>query len=63
MSLAIAAQSIPDVAASTGISRSTLYQLIQHGRGPRAVRVGRRLVVLVEDRDKWLQGLACGAGS
>jgi predicted DNA-binding transcriptional regulator AlpA len=63
MSPPIAAQSIPDTATSAGISRSMLYQLIQEGRGPRVARIGRRSVVLIEDRDRWLQSLVCNTAN
>jgi predicted DNA-binding transcriptional regulator AlpA len=58
MSAQIAAQSIPDTASSAGISRSMLYEMIKEGRGPRVVKLGRRSVVLIADRDSWLQSLA-----
>jgi predicted DNA-binding transcriptional regulator AlpA len=57
MSLPIAALSIRDTAESSGISRSTLYELIAQGRGPRVLKINRRSLVLIEDRDRWLRDL------
>lgn len=57
MSAKIAALSISDTASSIGISRSKLYDLIKVGRGPRVAKIGRRSVVLLTDRDAWIQGL------
>jgi hypothetical protein len=61
MSALIAAQSISATAESIGISRSKLYELIKEGRGPRVLSIGRRRVVLVEDRDLFLRSLAGSA--
>jgi predicted DNA-binding transcriptional regulator AlpA len=58
MLLPIAALSIRDTAESAGISRSTLYQLIAQGRGPRVLKINRRSLILIDDRDRWLRNLA-----
>jgi predicted DNA-binding transcriptional regulator AlpA len=58
MSAAIAAQSIAETATASGISRSMLYALIREGRGPRVVKIKKRSIVLIEDRDQWLRSLA-----
>lgn len=52
------ALSISATAESCGISKSTLYSLINSGRGPRVMRVGRRRVILIADRDAWLRSFA-----
>jgi predicted DNA-binding transcriptional regulator AlpA len=59
----VAAQSVTDAAESAGISRSLLYRLIAEGKGPRVRKIGRRSVVLVEDRDSWLRSLVPDAAS
>lgn len=58
MSSAIAAMSIADAAASTGVSRSQLYKLIREQRGPRITKIGGRSVILIKDRDEWLRRLS-----
>jgi predicted DNA-binding transcriptional regulator AlpA len=58
MSPPIAALSIRDAAETSGIGRSTLYELIAQGRGPRVLKINRRSVILIEDRDRWLRSLA-----
>jgi len=57
----VAATSIPQLAASIGISRSKLYEMIQRGEGPPVVKLGRRTVVLVEDGRAWIEGLRFGS--
>jgi excisionase family DNA binding protein len=52
------ALSILDTAELIGISRSTLYELIKEGRGPRVVKIGCRSLILADDRESWLQSLA-----
>lgn len=51
------ALSIPDMAKSLGIGRSTLCELIKEGRGPRVVKIGRRSLIRVEDAKEWLREL------
>jgi hypothetical protein len=51
MSSPIAALSIRDIA-------ETSYELIAQDRGPRVLKINRRSVVLIEDRDRWLRSLA-----
>jgi predicted DNA-binding transcriptional regulator AlpA len=53
----VAALNIRDTAESAGISRSTLYALIAQGRGPRVLKINRRSLVLIEERDRWLRNL------
>lgn len=35
---------LPDVQRHTGLSRSTIYEMIQRGEFPRQIRLGRRAV-------------------
>lgn len=45
----------PAVEAATGLSRSTLYDMMDRGDFPRPVRVGRRAVAWPESAiQKWL---------
>ncbi|MBI5128937.1 MAG: AlpA family phage regulatory protein [Rhodopseudomonas palustris] len=57
------ALSIPATAESIGLGRSTLYQLIKDGAGPRVTKIKRRSVVLVRDRDAWLAGFSNAAAA
>ena len=50
------AWSIPELALSLGVGRSTIYRLIQLGRGPKLTKIGARTVVLAEDATTWLHG-------
>ena len=46
---------LPAVKSRTGLSRSTIYQMIATGDFPRAVPLGRRAVGwLVEEVDEWI---------
>lgn len=63
MSPTIAALSVADAAASAGVSRALLYQLIKDGRGPRVTKIGHRSVITIEDRDAWLRNLSQKAAS
>jgi predicted DNA-binding transcriptional regulator AlpA len=51
------AASIADTAAALGIGKTTLYDMIRGGTGPRTIYIGRRRVILLEDRDAWLAAL------
>jgi prophage regulatory protein len=45
----------PAVTEATGLSRSTIYQLMAEGRFPRPVRLGMRAVAWREaDIEQWL---------
>ena len=46
--------SVQEAAGRVGLSKSTLYRMIAEGTGPRARRVGGRLVILAADWDKFL---------
>lgn len=39
------------------VSRSTLYRLWQEGKGPRTVRVKRRVLIAAEAANDWLRTL------
>ena len=49
------ALSVPEVAARTGISVRHIWRLVASGELPTR-RVGRRILVLVIDYEKWLRG-------
>lgn len=55
------AYSLQECARSIGIGRSTLYELIKQGKGPRVVKIGRRSLILSEDFETWSQSLATAA--
>lgn len=38
----------PDVEAATGLSRSTIYDMMDRGEFPRPIRIGRRAVAWPE---------------
>jgi len=47
---------LPEVLRQTGLSRSTIYEMISRGEFPRQVKLGRRAVVwLANDVDKWIR--------
>lgn len=39
----------PDVEAATGLSRSTIYDMMARGEFPRPIRIGRRAVAWPEN--------------
>lgn len=47
---------LPAVLAMTGVSRSTLYRLVQDGKFPKPISVGtgRAVAWLESDIDKWI---------
>lgn len=45
---------IEQVAERTGVAVSTLRHWRQHGHGPKAARIGRRLVYRAADVDAWM---------
>ena len=47
--------SIADFARSIGISRRSLYSLLDRGEGPPTIRIGRRRVIRREAADAWLR--------
>jgi excisionase family DNA binding protein len=50
-----AVYSIAEACAAAGIRRTTLYKEIRLG-GLRAVKIGGRTVILVDDLRRWLDG-------
>jgi excisionase family DNA binding protein len=49
---------VPEVLRITGIGRTTLYAEISADR-LRAVKLGRRTLILAEDLQRWLAALPC----
>jgi excisionase family DNA binding protein len=48
------AYTVEEFAAAYRISPRTLYRLWRQGTGPRRVRVGRRILITVEDAEAWM---------
>ena len=47
---------LPEVMARTGLSRSTIYVRLDHGRFPRPVSLGARAVGWIEaEVDEWMR--------
>jgi len=44
---------IPEFCAAHRISRTYLYQLLKAGRGPRVMRMGKRVLITVEAAADW----------
>jgi len=54
---------LPDVISQTGLSRSTLYELIRQGRFPQQKQLGPRAVGwLDDDIDRWIEDRATATG-
>ena len=49
------AYSIPDFLEAYSLSRSALYRLWNERRGPVALRIGRKVIILVEDAKLWAE--------
>jgi excisionase family DNA binding protein len=47
--------SIAEFCRSIGISRRSLYGLLDRGEGPPTIRIGRRRVIRREAADAWLR--------
>jgi len=46
---------LPEVLRQTGLSRSTIYEMISRGEFPRQVKLGRRAVGwIANDVDEWI---------
>ena len=43
------------------LSRSTIYRLWRDGRGPRVLRVGRKVLITVEAAQEWARSMEAGA--
>lgn len=52
---ALAAISITEFCRLIGLSRRTLYSLLDRGEGPPTCRIGRRRVIRREAADAWLR--------
>jgi|GEM_PF-4810930 len=51
------AWSVSDLAKAIGLPRSSIYDAIRRGDGPRTHRLGRRYVILADDLAEWLRSL------
>ena len=49
------AYSIPDFLEAYSLSRSALYRLWNEQRGPSVLRIGRKVIILVEDAKLWAE--------
>lgn len=49
--------SVAAFCAAFGIARSTFYRLLQNGRGPTVIHLGRRTLISVEAADEWRRRL------
>jgi excisionase family DNA binding protein len=45
--------SVADFCQQHGISRGTFYKLLGEGRGPKAVKIGRRTLISSEAAEAW----------
>jgi len=52
------ATSLVECAQLSGLSKSYIYELRAQGLGPRVRKLGKRTIVLREDRLAWLASLA-----
>ena len=43
------------------LSRSTIYRLWRDGRGPRVLRVGRKVLITVEAAQEWARAMEAEA--
>ncbi len=50
------ALSVRDAARKIGISRSSMYEILNQGIGPATVKLGRRRVIRLQELDRWLAG-------
>ena len=55
------AYSIPDFLEAYSLSRSALYRLWNENRGPAALRIGRKVIILVDDARAWAEQLKADA--
>ena len=47
---------IKDVIKVTGLSRSTIYRLMEQGKFPKPIKLSQRIIgFLEEDIDQWIQ--------
>jgi excisionase family DNA binding protein len=45
--------SVAEFCHQHGISRGTFYKLLAEGRGPKAVKIGRRTLISSEAAEEW----------
>ena len=45
--------SVAEFCHQHGISRGTFYKLLNEGRGPKAVKIGRRTLISNEAAEEW----------
>jgi len=45
--------SVAEFCHQHGISRGTFYKLLGEGRGPKAIKVGRRTLISIEAAEEW----------
>jgi excisionase family DNA binding protein len=45
--------SVAEFCHQHGISRGTFYKLVSEGRGPKAVKIGRRTLISSEAAEEW----------
>ncbi len=43
------------------LSRSTVYRMWRDGRGPRVLRVGRKVLISVEAAEEWVRAMEAEA--
>ena len=55
------AYSIPDFLEAYSLSRSALYRLWNERRGPAALRIGRKVIILVTDAQAWAEQMKADA--
>lgn len=46
---------VPEAATRLGLTPKALYNLLEDGGGPPAVRIGRRVRFDLRDLDEWIQ--------
>lgn len=49
--------SVSEFCRAHGISRGTFYKLLGEGRGPKAVKIGRRTLISNEAAEEWRRRL------
>jgi predicted DNA-binding transcriptional regulator AlpA len=47
--------SVPEAARRCGVSPAMLWKLIQHGKGPCLLKIGRRTLVTAYALDEWVR--------
>jgi len=57
------AQTIREFCTDFRISRATFYRLARDGRGPKAVRIGRKVLIPRAAAEQWLRDLQVSQGA